>query len=238
METGAYTATIQKSLYKEVSLPIAIPNGDRVANVKPIALAPAVEAAGTFANLLRVEELLDRKLEAPLKFKDTPLKEFAKELAARARVPIIIDQRQLAMYGLSDQVPISFDVGSLTLRDALKLALVDLDCTVTARMGSTNAVLIITTSEGAYANAERVVFPLDAFLSTKFDDKSYASLINAIQTSVRPETWATMGGASTIVAIKEQNALAVTAGFRVQCAVHGYLIDLRSVEIKEARPRR
>ncbi len=135
-----------------------------------------------------------------IRFVEAPLAEAVKRLSEAHQIPILIDLRALEEIGLSSKEPVNLTVKDISLRSALRLLLNDLELSYMIR----NEVLLITTEESAEQNLIVRVFPLPASLIGSED-----SVIKAVQSTVVPDIWESLGGPASIVSVK--NTLVVSA---------------------------
>jgi len=90
-------------------------------------------------------------LETPvdMNFQEAPLQDVIGALAAKAQVPVILDEKALTEAGVSTDTPVSIQVKQVSFKAALRIMLGNLDLTYVVR----DEVLQITTPD--FANRKR-----------------------------------------------------------------------------------
>ncbi len=168
-----------------------------VTRVNPKGTEPAGSAVP-----LSSEENIRSELnqKTSIRFVDATLAEAVKSLSQAHQIPILIDLRALEEIGLSSKEPVSLAVKNISLRSALRLLLNHLELSYMIR----NEVLLITTEESAEQNLNVRVFQLPASLTG-----SEVEIVKAVQATVVPDIWETLGGPASIVPVK--NTLVVSA---------------------------
>lgn len=129
-----------------------------------------------------------------------PLEDLAQLIAESFDIPVVINRRALEEIGLSADIPINSNVGGLSLRSLLHLALADLDLTYAIR----NEVLEITTVQAAEQNCMLETYTFPASISSKADQ-----VLGILQRTVVPECWEQLGGPCRVSGI--DNLLVVSA---------------------------
>lgn len=116
------------------------------------AKAAKKEAAGAHhpmfgAGPLRTgEEAILKALDEPasLAFVESPLAKLAEHIRQKHHIPVVLDMKGIEEAGLAADTPMTVDLSQIPLRDALDLALRDVNLSWTIKSG----VLLITTPEG------------------------------------------------------------------------------------------
>ena len=161
----------------------------------------------------RIHSALNDK--TTITFIETPLADALQVISQTHDIPILADRRALEEIGLSADEPVSMDLKNVSLRSALRLLLRDLDLTYQVK----DEVLQITTIEAAECNLIMEMYVLPENLTAKSD-----KVITAMQTSVVPDTWSTLGGPSSAVAI--DHVLVVSTTSDVHHQVEEFLAKL------------
>ena len=175
------------------------------------ALAASRDEPPKFASLpqrkpwqLAIEKSLGKKVE--LDAIETPLQDVMDYLKHAADVPIQIDHRALNDVGIGGDTPITRNLKGITLNSLLRLVLKELDLTYVM----CDEVLLITTPEEAEAELQTRVYPAadlmgawyseDDWLGSEVSDDIYDhhTMIDILQTIVRPDTWEYVGGPGAI----------------------------------------
>lgn len=136
---------------------------------------------------MKIREAMGKRTS--VSFVELPLTEAAEHLGQAFDITILIDNRALEEIGLSAEEPADVKLRDVSLRSILRLMLKDLDLTYMVK----NEVLMITTIEAAEANLITRAYRLPHCMQGDPD-----SAIDAIQSTVFPDTWDVLGGPSTI----------------------------------------
>lgn len=147
----------------------------------------------------RIHVALDSKTTQT--FIQTPLSEALQTLSDTHDVPIVIDRRGLEEIGLAGDEPVTLDLRNVTLRSFLRLMLRDLELTYLVK----DEVMQITTISAAESNLVIEMYVLPKNLAEKSDQ-----VIKVLTSTVVPETWETLGGPSTALAIDHVLVLSTT----------------------------
>lgn len=121
-------------------------------------------------------------------FVDTPLMDAVRSISKLHDIPMLVDARALEESGLTVDTPVSIALHRVSLRSFLRLMLRDLDLTYLVK----DEVMQITTVEAAEQSLETRMYDLPKLLSSKTD-----KVLAALQSAVVPNTWSSVGGAST-----------------------------------------
>jgi hypothetical protein len=162
------------------------------------------------------------------KFVEEPLCDAAARISEMAGVPIMLDTRAMDDVGLGCDTPITFNASGLTVSQALKHVLRELDLTHLAE----DNVLLITTPEEAETRLQTRIYPvvdLVAGMRPAFGEGEgplgrwdYDSLTELVTTIIDPNTWVDVGGSGNIVPLPPFGVFAVAQ----TAEVHGEIEDL------------
>lgn len=146
------------------------------------------------ARQLDAEQVIHAALDSKTTqtFIETPLSEAIQTLSAAHDIAIVIDHRALDEIGLDSGVGVNLDLKNVSLRAFLDLMLRDLDLTYIVK----DEVLQVTTAEAAENNLVLEMYVLPKNLVAKSDQ-----VIKVLTATVVPETWESLGGPSTAMAI-------------------------------------
>lgn len=138
---------------------------------------------------------IERKLEEPVTadFVETPMSDVVDYLSQNLSMPILVDEMALEEVGLTpeDIVVTIYDVGTLTARSVLRLALAKYELTYVIE----DEVLKITTPEKAEARPDVRVYSAESF-----GDQDMDSIIRLITNMVEVDSWDEVGGPGHIEA--------------------------------------
>lgn len=185
--------------------------GQAVQKVPPKKVPQKVAAKGTAEE--RIAAALSR--ETTVSFIETPLSDAAQAISEMHDIPVIIDNRALEEIGLDAETPITIDLRNVTLRSLLRLMLRDCDLTYMVK----DEVLQITTAEAAESNLILKMYKLSGKLENHGEQ-----IVTAINRTVTPGTWDSLGGTSTIISI--DHVLIVSATSDVHSKVESFLSEL------------
>jgi uncharacterized membrane protein YgcG len=164
---------------------------------------PSVTCDGTTLDAVRAA--LDKRHS--LDVLESPLSDVVALLSDQSGVNIVLDERALNELGIATDAPVTSRAVKATLRTILNRALRPLDLTYVVG----DEVLVITTIDEAESNLQTRFYPVyDLPPSDAFGDEPYGSLMSAITTTVRPNTWDEVGGPASIFAIKDPPVLVVS----------------------------
>lgn len=112
------------------------------------------------------------------------------------KISIVIARRKIAEAGVNLDHPVSLKVRDVRLRSALALILAESGLDWTVR----DEVLLITTQEAAAANVVTRVYDVNDLVVAKGSDEpaNFDELVEVIESSVAPQSWAAEGGPATI----------------------------------------
>jgi type II secretory pathway component GspD/PulD (secretin) len=165
--------------------------------------------------------------QTTISFIEVPLSSAACQLSETHEIPILIDSRALEEIGLSSDETVNLSVKNISLRSALRLLLNGMQLTYMIR----DEVLVITTAESAEQNLSLRVFPLSpTFVGSEEE------IVRAVQATVVPDIWQSLGGPASIVRVK--NTLVVSATEQVLEEVDSLLESLAAAVKETADSRR
>jgi hypothetical protein len=180
------------------------------ANEADYAPLPVVPEAQTAAHA-RIEQALDQLAE--LHFSETPLEDVVRQLADTFAIPIVIDRRSLDDVGLGTDTPVTISLKGITLRQALRHMLSELDLTYIVR----NEVLKITTPEESERETPTLIYPVRDFIAASPQAGAAISgrsglvdVTTLIQAAVWPDSWDHVGGAGVIESVEPWGVLVIS----------------------------
>ena len=156
-----------------------------------------------------------------ISFIEVPLSDAVSKLSETHEIPILIDARALEEIGLSSDETVNLSVKNISLRSALRLLLNGKQLTYMIR----DEVLVITTAESAEQNLSLRVFPISPTLVGSEEE-----IIRAVQATVVPDIWQSLGGPASIVRVN--NTLVVSATEQVLEEVDS-LLKMLAAAVKE-----
>lgn len=149
--------------------------------------------------------------DCDLDFTERPLNEVIAAFSRQTSVDIRIDQHALAAAGVASDTPITRGFHGITLKNALKLILDELDLAYVVR----NEVLLVTSKEEAANFLVAKVYPVFDLVvrrpeaSSRLPAIDFDSLIHNIIANVAPTTWDEVGGPCAIHAFTNAGALVI-----------------------------
>ncbi len=165
---------------------------------------PALAEVSQKEAILRA--LRDKRFD--LQLTDTPLAEFAKQLETKLGVPVRMNVRALEDMGLGPDLPITYHMTGLRAYTHLRFILRELELTYLV----TPYGVTITTPDDADNHEEARFYPLGDLVylaeATPAFQPDFDSIINVIDTSIRPESW--QEGGSLICPINDGVSIAQT----------------------------
>ncbi|GAA5510529.1 sigma-70 family RNA polymerase sigma factor [Novipirellula caenicola] len=167
----------------------------------------------------RVAEALARSLQ--VEFADTPLNEVLNSLSTDSDLSRRIDRRALEEIGLTEDVPVTVKTAAVQLQSILDIILRDLDLIFTIQ-GET---LTITTHEAAEGQLLTRIYWLEG---TGVVPGNFSAITTLIQTTIDPDTWEALGGASTMAPFQSTRpALLISTTYDVHQQIETLLQTLR-----------
>ena len=171
---------------------------------------------------------------ASFEFVETPLVDVVRYIEQEHQIPTLIDKRALDDVGLGSDTPVTISVENISLRSALRLMLKELDLTYVLR----DEVLKITTPEESENEPAIMVYPVADFLTRESPgaepavaEEQLDLLIDLIETTVAPDTWDTVGGAGTIVALDPWGLLVIAQSNEIHDRIGGLLSAARRARV-------
>ncbi|MGB1815943.1 MAG: STN domain-containing protein, partial [Rubripirellula sp.] len=176
---------------------------------------------------INVDEEVERDLSAKLErkgvfeFVETPLSDCLRSVADQFELKIIVRTHALDEIGLSGNEPISLALSDVTLGDALNELLSNLDLTYTLSGG----LVVVTTMEAAEQRLLNRIYWLDG-TGLMHDQAS-----EIIQATVSPDTWASLGGPSTMsVFINPRAGLVISTTYRCHKEIERIMSTVREAQ--------
>ena len=174
----------------------------------PAALAPAPApkepTAEFFPELSKAEETIQAALLKPttMDFQSTPLEKAVAYLKDLHEIEIQLDNKALEDSGADAATPVDGKLAGLSLRSALRLVLGPHDLRFIVR----DEVLLITTAEFAEAELVTRTYPC----ADLADDGNYDSLVVAITSTVKPQSWDEVGGPGSLSVVESCGSLVIS----------------------------
>lgn len=204
---------------------------DVVATTPPAAqaTAPAVSLAPIPATITAPRSPAEAKLDKLVAWdlEEAPLAEAIAYFSKDLGLPINLDRKSLDEYGLALDSPISFRIEGVRARTALQLFAREHHLSL-QWLGEG----LLLRSEADTSSMELRIYPVrdlvqfedDQGVHTEFD-----SLLDAITTSIAPETWKEMGtGEGTVTALETADSLAIRQNPEVHDQIAELLANLRA----------
>ncbi|GEM_PF-2936507 len=123
-------------------------------------------------------------------FQGKPLKTLVVTIGESHEIPVELDARALEDAGIDLDTPITKKCSGVSLKTALRRTLADLDLAYRIDEGG----LVVTIAERAQEQLDVVMYPLP--ISVSAEDAT--SLIDAIESTIYPDSWETTGGPGVI----------------------------------------
>lgn len=187
--------------------------------------APSKAAPEYLPALSEKEARIEAELDQPtsLEFVETPLKDVVDYLKSRHQIEIVLDEKALEEAGIGADTPVTRQLHSTSLRSALKLFCRPLELTFYID----NDVLNLTTPDVADSELVTRTYPVLDLLDGGDD---YDSLIEAITTTVRPQSWDEVGGPGSICEVATSSSLVISQTHESHEEVLRLLRALRAVK--------
>jgi RNA polymerase sigma factor (sigma-70 family) len=165
---------------------------------------------------------LEQRLQRPvnLNFRDAPLSQVLDDLRTAHGLNIVIDRPALEREGVALDRPVTLCIEGVSLRSALKLLLETMQLTYDARDGA----VVVTTPSASAGKRVCVTYPVGKLLGR--DTRGEEALIRLITRTIRPRTWAEMGGPGTIEYFPMTTSLVVAQSPDVHKEIRALLADL------------
>lgn len=216
--------TAMRQMLRPLFLRASIENDGIVITADHAALAKEGIGADAWIN---VDEEVERDLSAKLErkgvfeFVETPLSDCLRSVADQFELKIIVRTHALDEIGLSGNEPISLALSDVTLGDALNELLSNLDLTYTLSGG----LVVVTTMEAAEQRLLNRIYWLDG-TGLMHDQAS-----EIIQATVSPDTWASLGGPSTMsVFINPRAGLVISTTYRCHKEIERIMSTVREAQ--------
>ena len=181
----------------------------------------------------RVREMLDKPL--PLEFNGTPLNEVCEQIGKKAGLKLELDDKGLKEAGIEADIAIH-RVGTkdISLGSSLRVMLRPLHlCPVVTPEGA----VLVTTQEAANAMLSVKLYHVQDLIAAKDDlgeeNVDYETLIETLQSTVRPQSWDMVGGPGSIKGL--QGALIVSQSQEVQQEIFSLLEALRKAKERQEK---
>ncbi len=186
----------------------------------------------------QIEEALSRT--GSVDYIDAPLSAVAAELRDRLGVNVVLAKDSLADAAIASDTPVTAHISAVSYRSLLHLILKDLKLAWTIR----DEVLLITTPEEADSMLETRLYPvLDLVTMTGTtpdkamrSEQDYDTLIEAITTTIDPDSWDDVGGPGTVVEYPSAGALLISQTEEIHEHVEKVLAALRRVKQMQGIP--
>lgn len=199
-------------------VPLSVGAASVAQETKRIWAHPHGEAYEALSERLR-SDTVDR-----FEFHETPLGTVVDYLRETQGLAIQVDEVALDELGLSVDEPLSIDVENVTLGTALELLLEPLELTVVTR----GRVLEITTEDEALSRLKVAIYPVGDLLL----EGDFYQLIDAITSTIAPDTWAENGGGEAeIVPYPQRGVLIVSQTDAVHEALERFVRALREAPV-------
>jgi hypothetical protein len=143
----------------------------------------------------RIQNAMDEKTS--LSVVETPLRNVVQQLREQAKINLLIDRKAMEDVGLSDDAPITAELREISFRSVLNVLLRDLDLTWIVQDGA----LVITTPEEAESRLTTKVYEVGDLIASpgeEQDESAGDSLMQAITSTIAPQTWDGVGGPASI----------------------------------------
>ncbi len=206
------------------------------------AVAPPKQVCYFAARNPAADDKIHKILASPLssegfEFTETPLEEVVNLIREEFNLEIQLDDAALDDLGIDSSEPVTVSLRNIQLGDALELMLSRLELTGIV----SNGVLLITTEEEAETNLVAAVYPV-ADLMARTEPRPnggssggpYVRLIDLIQSTVEPETWAENGGGAAEIRAVSPGLLVIYQTHRTHEEIRLLLSTIRIA--KEANP--
>lgn len=178
-------------------------------------------------------EKIEAALEEPtqLEFVETPLSDAMDFISDYHSIPVRLDGKKIEELGIALDMPVNANVQGIPLRSGLNLLLRGSGLTWVVQ----DDVLWITSVEAAEAMFSVRVYPVRDLVRTPesvLNDKrnvqaDYEPLIEAVEGSVAPPSWAEQGGTGTITAFPFAESLVIYQTYHGHREVQRLLSALR-----------
>ena len=153
-------------------------------------------------------------------FHESPLQTVVDFLKDKHSIEILLDVKALEDGGMGTDTPVTCKVRGVSLRSGLRLMFSRIDLTFLIH----NEVLLVTSKEVADATLVTRTYPIaDLTPGDKYDH-----LIDAITTTVLPQSWDEVGGPGSLTSVKAAKSLVISQTQDAQDEVLQLLRSLRA----------
>lgn len=190
----------------------------------------------------KVERQL-RQARTTITLTNAPLESAVAAISKFGRLPMMIDNRALEDIGLSNRTPVTLKLSDASIDYMLDVLGEKLELT-TVIFGE---VVIVTTPEEAESELETLVYPVKDLV--RYDPNTgrertkrnvsgeFDILIEAITTTVEPESWEELGGPGSLAPFPYTDCLVVTQLGEVHRKVAELLEQVRTAKPKKTSPQ-
>ena len=155
------------------------------------------------------------------------MKDALAEISRKQRIEIEFDTTSLNDIGCPLDTPVSVSIRSGPFDTSLRRLLRPLTITYVP-VGEPDAWrLLITTRECADQRLEIVVYPVGDLISTPEGRTGYDSLLQLLTSTVRPTSWAEVGGPGSIQPLEASSSLSISQTWEIHVSIRNSLADLR-----------
>ncbi len=177
----------------------------------------------------KIYEALSKPTDVDVEEK--PLKDIIEKIAQTSGIQIQFDEKALSEAAVATDTPITKRLRGISLRSTLRLLLRPLQLTYVIR----NGVLLITTQSEAENQLVIRIYPVRDLLSDEQSDLDFDPLVDLIETIVAPQTWDTVGGPGSSVALPP-GLLVFSQTVEVHDEIAALLDVLRKAREMKAKP--
>ena len=159
-------------------------------------------------------------------FLDTPLDEALTAISESVDQPILLDQIAMEEIGLAADTPVTISLREVSMDSFMAIMLKPLDMCC----AMVDNHLVVTTNEAAVTQLATRIYFLEGLGITidGHSDPAAQALSNAIQASVSPENWETVGGTCTIAAVPgARPSFVISATFPMHLRIERLINALR-----------
>lgn len=204
---------------------------------QPGKVYPAQTITGQYKQVQKIKKALAKKTS--LEFIDMPLHEVVTYMKTDLGINIKLDEVALDEVSIATDSPVTIQLSNVTLKSALRIMLRDLELSYIIR----DEVLLITTPEVAENNLSIVIYPVGDLLEIPYSDDGkqdfksidFSNLIDAITTSVTPESWDEVGGPGSLPEFQQRGAIIINQTEEVHAKLAEFLTKLRIVHAQSTQ---
>jgi hypothetical protein len=224
LPSGQYKVRVSRELYKPVELAASAPEGNQTASLGVVTLEPASSESKNYVQLLKLREIMARRLDQPLDLRDLPLRDAVQKLTDATGLAVQLDEPALASVGIDPDWKIRTSLTAGPLKDSLKRLVWSLDLSLNPVLVDDSFHFQITTPNKSDTSLVTVLHPVEDLISPELPD--WNNLTRNVQSSVRMATWARAGGPAGINSVPELRALSVQQSWMTQLEVLEFLTEL------------